>query len=236
MSHETMSSHADPSRRALQDLNREIQDHVASARSRRRMIIGVGGALALVMFFTMTNTTKQARAFGVEDLAIIGRVQLQDHLPNGRETLQSYLAEEAPYLVAQGFQGGLKMLPELRQGMTDGVTGHIDSINAQFEGRAIVLMREALVKSRESIDLAYPDAPNKHELIARDAAAYFEIQFAEAAEEILPLYAAVMGHLTSYVETLGAADPADLDERQRLQRELIETLILLAGRGDSVMP
>jgi hypothetical protein len=236
MNHETMSSDSDLSIRAIQDLNREIHNQIDANRHRRRMIIGVGAVLTAIMAVTMTNTTKQAKAFGVEDLAIMGRVQLQERLPGGRETLQAYLADEAPYLVAQGFQGALQMLPEIREGLTDGVNEHIESVNAQFEGRAIVLLREALLKSRENIDLAYPDAPNRHELIAHDAAEYFEIQFAQAAEQILPLYAAVMGHLTTFVETVGQADPDDLNERQRLQRDLIETLILLAGRGDSPVP
>ena len=215
---------------ALQGLRNEVEGNITAQKKRRKIMIGVFGSLAVVMAVSMSSTASQAKAISIDDVTTMGRVQIQQNLPSGREALQDYLKQEAPYLVSQAYDDMLLGLPMIRGQMVEALSAQLDEVNAEFERTATAFMEEAIGQARIDIEAAYPDAPNKPELIARDAARYFEVRVEQMSNEVYPLYAGLMDQMTGWVDTVMTSDPSQLNESDRRHRELIETTLILVRR------
>jgi len=216
--------------RALQGLRSAVDGNIVAQRKRRKILVGVFGSLAIVMAFSLASTANQAKAISIDDVTLMGRVQVEQSLPGGREALQEYLRKEAPYLVSQAMDDMVLGLPMVRQQMVASLSAQLDAVNAEFERTATAFMEEAILQARIDIEAAYPDAPNKPELIARDAAKYFETRIEQMSSEVYPLYSDLMAQMTGWVDAVMSVDPSTLSESELRHRELIETTLVLVRR------
>jgi hypothetical protein len=216
--------------KALQGLRNEVDGNITAQKKRRKIMIGIFGSLTVVMAVSMSSTASQAKAISIDDVTTLGRVRIQQSLPSGREALQDYLKQEAPYLVSQAYDDMLLGLPMVRAQVAGSLSAQLDEINTEFERTATSFMEEAIQQARINIEAAYPDAPNKPELIVRDAARYFEVRVSQMSNEIYPLYAGVMGRMTGWVDTVMTSDPSQLNASEQRHRELIETTLILVRR------
>jgi hypothetical protein len=227
---------SDPTRNArnrIADLNSKLDEHSVASRQRMRMIFGAMAVMAILMSFGLTQISTLANALDVDTVAMMGRQQVQDHLPNGRESVQSALEAQAPEIVEQALEAAIDTLPAARIKLVEHLNAHLDSINTEFEQAALVSMEHQIHQARRSIDAAYPDVPSpqREVLVARAAANDVTVAFQAALEELYPHYSGRMRQLTERVEQLATTPLDQLSKDDRRQREIIETILQLAVRA-----
>ncbi len=218
-------------RATLQELSIQVCNEVRNNRKRQRLVMLVGGALALTSFLGLSRLTGMLRTIDADALAYQGRSEVERHLPDGRRALQGMLESQAPDLVAGGLNGALDMLPQVRRQFVSGINGGLSSINTRFETRATMFMGDVIRQARENIERTRPHAPNQSELIALEAGEEFNRYVNGLVSELHPHYAEEMTRITSWLDGLMNTDPSELNPQQQQQRQLIETMLVLVARA-----
>ncbi|RKY16115.1 MAG: hypothetical protein DRQ55_18685 [Planctomycetota bacterium] len=219
----------------IADLSAQIEAQSLAARKRHGIILSVVCLMGLVMSFGMSQIVALADTLDVDTLAYLGRREAEQQLPLGREALQDSLQSQAPELVAAALRSALDSVPAVRGMLVGQLNTQLNSLHADFESQTIVLVGEAIRTARSSIDQAYPDSSeeDKELRVAHAAASDVSEGFRQALTELYPAYAGRMRQLVIHLERLAVTPAAQLSERDRTQRELIETMLQLAARAES---
>jgi hypothetical protein len=219
----------------IQSLRRRIEEKTRAKVRKRKWVLVLGLCVALASCFGLVRLTKQSRELDAHALTQIGRLEIQNRLPDTREMLQIHLEQEAPRLVKECFQIGVDMLPGIRDYLMKDVNARIDSLNQEFEKTLVSLMAERIRLSREVVDREYPHLGDREKLeqFARHLSEDFTQSFGEAIDALYHRYAREMRETTGYISKLNQSRFDALTKEDQIKKEIIATMVQIVRKENS---
>jgi len=216
-------------------LRQRIDERTDSKRKKQNLILIVGTSLLLLCTFALTRLTIQGRQLDAEGLTQIGRLELEQRLPDTVRVLEAKLEEDAPKLVQDGMNRMIAVLPELRMQLVNNLNERIDELNTSFQDKLKVVMQQTVKKTKRELDAAFPNKSDREklEMLVARVAVKFKENFADILTVLYPKYSAEMRRVKSELLKLKQKRPADLTRSERLKKEIIETMVELAHRTRS---
>jgi hypothetical protein len=218
----------------ISELNSRIESQAAASRQRHGVLVAVVALMALIMSFGLSQMVALADSLDVDTVAYMGRMEAENRLPDGRLALQDALEEQAPDIVAAALRSALDSVPAARGMMVQHLNQQLDGIHDEFEDQTVRLVGETVRMARPTIEAAYPHSSlhDKELLVARAAAQSVSEGFRSALAELYPSYAGRMRQMAVHMERLAVTPVDQLTDRERNQRDLIETMIQLSARAE----
>lgn len=213
----------------------KMDERVAQKRRRQRTLVILGAGVMVVCMAAMARLTIQSRAYDAVGVTQLGRVELQNRLPDAMAAVQARLEADSPRLVNQALHSMVAALPELRARLVSGLNSRLDVMNNDLENNVLAVTREQVAHAKAQIDAAYPDHSDRQklELLIGQVAVDFSRNFTSAIDALYPAYAAEMQRVRLELETLREKGPAELTREERLKKEIISTMVELARRSQA---
>jgi hypothetical protein len=218
----------------ISELNARIETQAAASRQRHGVLMTVVVLMALITSFGLSQMVALADSLDVDTVAFLGRVEAQNRLPDGRLALQEALEEQAPEIVAAALRSALDSVPVARGMMIQHLNQQLDGIHTEFEDQTVRLVGETVRTARPTIEAAYPHTSMQDQklLVARAAAQSVSEGFRAALTELYPSYASRMRQMAVHMERLAVTPLDQLSDRERNQRDMIETMLQLSVRAE----
>ncbi|MBI4606865.1 MAG: hypothetical protein HY721_33285 [Planctomycetes bacterium] len=216
----------------VQTLRQLVEGEIRSARRKRKVYLTVGLCIGVLCILCLGNLTRLTFQLDASALTQIGRHAIERRLPDGRESAKSRLEQEAPRLVSQAIRGIMDNIPQFREVLLEELRGKTGIVTREFEEQLATELREAVRSSRAEIDRAFPDAPHslKLEKLVASIGEQFEANINEAIQALYPEYSRQIEEVRIYLEHLRTEDPSKLTAKERIHKEIIETMLRLAAQ------
>jgi hypothetical protein len=216
----------------VRDLTAQIDTVTAKRRRRQRITAVAGVLLAVTSAFGLAGLTSMTKRLDAEAIAQISRQHLEARLPGARMKTQEYLEQEAPRIVRETLRSMLASLPRVRTLLFRGLMSKFDELNYEFEKNTIEIMSHFVHESKQKIDAQFPDLSDREkvEKLVVEVAAQFKKTIEKMTTALYPSYHSEMDRVISYLDTLEHTPAQDLTHEQRIQKEIIETLMQLLDR------
>ncbi len=213
----------------LETLREEIESSTGRNRRRQRAFLIAGVvliALSMVGLGSLTSKTMQLDAHAVAQL---GRQQLELHMPGEVDSLERYLASNAPTLVSSFFRSALRLVPQLRTSLVRDLDERSEKLTAVYEAKFEKLMLDVVQQSKATVDALGADRTDaeKLEMLVAHVGEEFRKASTVAFNELYPEYTREFDRVKEFLRGLQNKDVNELSKRERLQKELIETLLRL---------
>lgn len=214
----------------VQNLRHLVAHQVKKAKKRRRTYLVAGACLVLVSAAALGNLTRLTFALDAKTLTEIGRAHVESSLPTSREAIKTVLETEAPRLVSGVLASAVGTLPALRPLLVREVSEKTRLSTEIFEQQLLTEMQRAIQSTKADIDQAYPEATDTEKLdrLVSSVAAKFNENVQSSFEALYPEYAAEMERVHTLLETLRTKDEKALTPKERLQKEIIQTVLRMA--------
>ena len=219
----------------VQKIRSGINAQTQASNRKQKIYMIIGTIVIVSSFFSLLSLTTTASKLDAQALTQIARLQVEQQLPEGRESVKTYLETEAPALIQQLVDSLLGMLPDLRGLVAEGFEKKMAEVQEQVETQLRTKLNAALQSARANIDRAFPDTSEQEKMeklvayVARDFEKSVEICF----DEIYPEYSAEMNRIRSYLADLNHKDDSQLTDRERTHKEIFQTLLRLMLREKS---
>lgn len=223
--HKALSSRLQALENLISNLDRKHQ--------KKRIIYWVAGvSLTVVCIFSLASLTSMTFKLDAETVTELGRLEVERHMPEGMKSLRGYLRQEAPHLVSQMLRALLGQLPQLRAVLVEEMDTRTQAATEQFEKDLRAAMTDAIRTTKKNIENDVPGASDaeKLERLVQGVAARFRKNVANASEALYPHYAAELNRIQSFLVDLQRKDESELSEREKVQKEIIETILHLLAR------
>jgi len=219
----------------VRDLTAQIDTFTAKRRRRQKLTAFAGVLLTVTSAFGLAGLTSMTKRLDAEAIAQISRQHLEARLPGAREKTQDYLEQAAPRIVRETLRSMLASLPKVRTLVFSGLMSRFDELNYEFEKNTIEIMSQFVHESKEKIDAQFPDLSDREkvEKLVVEVAAQFGKTIKKTTTALYPSYHSEMDRVVSYLDTLEHTPPENLTHEQRIQKEIIETLLQLLDRRQS---
>lgn len=196
---------------------------------RRKVFLICGFVLMGVCFFSLASLTSMASRLDAHALTQIARLELERHLPEGRENFAGYLKAEAPLVVRHTLLSMLGFLPEFRAMVVQDLDTRLTAVTAEGEALLIEEMRKSVQETRKRLDTTFPDLSDeeKLELLISQVADSFSMKMKTLLDSLYPEYVAEMQRVESFLSDLSTYDDSRLTRKERMHKELIQTLLKL---------
>lgn len=215
----------------VRQLGVTVATRTRRAEDRRSVYLAVGGLVTVLIAVSFTVLTNMAFRLDAEALTQIGRLHVEQRLPESREALTTYLKEKAPSLTSELLWALVGAIPELRPLVLRELSNELARLTAEFE-KEVAEAAEASVRSaRERLDARYPDLSEAEKLdrVVESVTQQFNEKVAVLYSELYPDYSREMQRVERYLTGLREKDPATLTDRERTEKEIIETLLRLVA-------
>ncbi len=225
-----MEGNVEP-RGPAQDLGAELRRETDRARRSVRTHAAIGGTALLVLTGWGAWLHAQVASFGASDAALLARVEVAAALPGARAELAAHLQKSAPDLVGHAIQGLLRAPAYLRKSLETSLTAEIPAVAGRLKGKLEADIRDAIRSSRLALDARHPgmDDREKFDWMARELVEGYREKLALVSEAYANPYRTSLEDLRRQLENL--AEPGVLDERERLEREILVTFLEIHARA-----
>jgi hypothetical protein len=198
---------------------------------RRNLHLAAAGIVTALVVVSFTMLTDMAFRLDAQALTQIGRLQVEQKLPESREALTLYLKEKAPSLTSDLLWALVGALPELRPIVLRELDGKLADLASQFEDDLAESAAAAMETAREDLDARYPGLSETERIdrLVADVTEEFNRTMTGLYAELYPQYSREMRRVESYLSGLRDKDPAQLTPRERTEKELIQTLLRLVA-------
>lgn len=201
------------------------------ADNRRNIHLAAAGLITALVVVSFTMLTNMAFRLDAQALTQIGRLQMEQKLPESREALTRYLKERAPSLTSDLLWALVGALPELRPIVLRELESQLEVLAAEFEDTLAESAAVSVEAARENLEARYPgmSQAEKIDRLVADVTESFNRTMAGLYAELYPQYSREMHRVESYLSSLRDKDPAQLTSRERTEKELIQTLLRLVA-------
>lgn len=216
-------------RTRIEVLRHDVALRTRKTEDRNSIHLAIGGLVMVLIVVSFTFLTNMAFRLDAEALTQIGRHKVEQNLPQGREALSKYLEERAPSVTSQLLWALVGALPELRPVVLRELDGELQRLAGNFE-KDVTQVAEAAVKSaKEDLDAKYPglDDTEKMDRLITAVTRKFNENVATLYAGLYPQYSREMQRVDGYLKRLRDKDPTQLTDRERTEREMIETILRL---------
>ncbi len=216
----------------IRQLGEQLGELQRRSEKKRGLTLKVG--IGLIAFCAIYLSFLTAKVFQIDAQALteFGRLQVESQLPEGAKTVRSYFEEQAPELIGQLLRQALGSVSDLRAKLADDLDERSAVIITEFDEQLDLLAAEVIRSGRERVD-EVPGAGSDVEKIdvALSAIAHqLQTEIDDALESLHPQYTAELGRVKEFLTALQEKSDAELTERERLQKELIQTTLELVAR------
>jgi hypothetical protein len=214
----------------IQNLRHVIAHQVEKARRRRRTYLITGVCLVALSAVALGNLTRLTFALDAKALTEIGRAEVEKSLPGSREAAKALLEAEAPRLVSGVISSAIGVLPALRPMLVQEVSEKTRLSTEIFESQFVSEMQRVIQTTKSDIDQAYPEANEAERLdrLVSSVATKFNENVESSFHALYPEYSAEMERIRILLETLRTKSEKDLTPKEKLQKEIIQTVLRLA--------
>jgi len=214
----------------------ELQQLVAlrteKAKNKRRAYLLGGVVLAIACTISLSVLTNLFFKVDAQALTQYGRIEMERQIAENRGSMKSLLETSAPQLTSQVMAALVGTLPHLRPLLTKELDSRIRGVTSEFEDKLTNQMKEAIAASKAKLDqeLKGLSDAEKMEKLVEVTAAKFNSNVETLLQDLYPRYSQEMSRIHDYLVMLRDKDPSKLTEREKVQKELIQTLLRLMSR------
>ncbi len=218
----------------IQNLEKLVEglDRQNNARRKNYVVYGIAlVAVCIVCFSILTRTIFQ---FDAQAVAELGRQEVEKQLPSGFAGLKDYLKSQAPRIVSEMLRSAIQLIPQLRVVLIQDLEERTQTFREDFEKKLVESIQEAIRNSKANIDKVGKDKSDveKLEMLVAHVSEEFQNLSLAALQELRPHYASEMNRVQSFLVDLHHKDDHELSGRERAQKELIRTLLVLMIREE----
>jgi len=162
---------------------------------------------------------------------MLARVEVAAALPGARAELAAHLQQSAPDLVGHAIRSLLRAPAYLRTRLETSLAADIPAVAARLKAKLDEEIRESIRASREALDAGHPemDDRQKFDWMARELVEGYRERLTLVSEAYANPYRTSLEDLRRRVENL--SEPGVLDERERLEREILVTFLEMHARA-----
>lgn len=202
------------------------------SRTARKRMIGTRIVGIIILLFIVIYLSYAYRRFSALDAQMVANsatTMIQDNLPNLRRSLQEELKNDAGKYVGM-LEDQAKELPKtaslrLREEFRTRAEAKIKEVEPEVEQ----LLKESLAKTRKQLGGREIDE-EQAKLMITDAVGQFKKDATVLIDKVYDEYAQLAKEIAHYLEML--ATNSDLDERQKIHRNVIIAFLAVMGRHD----
>ncbi len=213
----------------IQSLERMVTGWEFLNRKKQKIYLFSGIALILVCNLCLLSLTRNAFQLDAQTLTQIGRAEVERQLPVEMENLRLYLKEQAPQVISHLLRASLNMFPKLRFAIVQDVNEKTLNMTEDFEGYYVGTMKAVIEETKRNIDQLNSNKTDleKFEMLVTHTIDEFRGVSSAMFRELYPHYASEMERIKSFLVDLQHKEDSQLGERERIQKELIQTLLRL---------
>lgn len=213
----------------LEHLRQRHTERLDRTRRKHKIQLGLSLLTTVLVLVALVTLTGQAFQLDASAVAQIGRLELEKHLPDSRARVATHLESEAPAVVEQALRSLLDMLPKLRSILLQEMDARLSRITAEGEEELRRHMESSIRSSKERLDHQFPDKDDawKLEQLVTAVTHDFENNMDIVFDELYPQYVSEIDRVYSFLTHLNEYDDDRLTEKERVQKELIRTLLRL---------
>lgn len=229
---ESFAAQVEAIRLRIEKISSDIASDVRRHERRRKLALGAGAALATVCLVSLSSLTWRMFQLDAEALTQIGRYHLEASLPESREATQEYLKSLAPEVTANFLAAAIGSIPQFRPLVLSELEDRLSTFSAEFETRLAALADSAVSAARADLEEHQPNSTDAEQIqfVVAAVADRFTENVRTLFGELYPEYASELRRVEEYILRLRNTDPSRLSQRERTEREIIETLLKLMAR------
>jgi hypothetical protein len=213
----------------IQNLERMVSASADRYRRRSKISLFVGISLILICTFSLLSVTNMIRQLDAQAVTQIGRAHVEKQLPGEMENIKAYLKAQAPQFVSDLLRASLGMFPKLRAEVVQTMDERTRVVTEHYEREFVEKMQEVIQSTKKNIDQldSGQSALQRFELLLTFIIEKFRIISMSYVQSLYPHYSMEMDRIKSFLVDLHHKDEGQLTERQKIQKELIQTLLRL---------
>ncbi len=217
--------------RPAQDLGAELRRETDRARRSVRNHAVLGGAVLLLLTTWGAWLHAQVASFGASDAAMLARVEVAAALPGARAEIAAHLQKSAPELVGHAIRSLVRAPAYLRGRLETSLSAEIPAVAARLKGKLDEEIRASIRASRLAIDTRHPEMDDRarFDWMARELVEGYRGRLTLVSEAYANPYQTSLEDLRRRIENL--SEPGVLDERERLEREILVTFLEIHARA-----
>jgi hypothetical protein len=225
-------------RQRVHELSQAVSSNVTKLEKKRTSFFVAGAVVAVVMLTSLSFLTSMAFRLDAQALTEIGRHEVQKNLPGSRVAMRNYLVDKAPEITAQSIEAMTGAVPHLRPMVVRELDARLRVMTAEFEEKIVGAMESSVRASKQDLDENFPDMGDseKFNLLVSAVAKQYNANTQALLRELYPQYSAEMRRVNGYLASLRDKDPSLLTPREKMEREVIETLLRLIAREQAEYP
>ncbi|MGH7151022.1 MAG: hypothetical protein ACREIU_10005 [Planctomycetota bacterium] len=214
-----------------QDLGAELRRETDRARRSVRTHAAIGGAALLLLTTWGAWLNAQVASFEASDAALLARVELAAALPGARAELASHLQKSAPDLVGHAIRSLLRAPAYLRERLETSLAAEIPALAKRLKEKLDEEIRASIRASRLALETRHPgmDDRERFDWMARELVEGYRERLRLTSEAYATPYRTSLEDLRRQIENL--SEPGVLDERERLEREILVTFLEMHARA-----
>ncbi len=220
----------------MHELQQLVSLRVEKTKNKRRAYLLGGVVLAIACTISLSVLTNLFFKMDAQALTQYGRIEMERQIEANRGSVKSLLETSAPQLTSQVIGALMGTLPHLRPMLTKELDSRIRLVTADFEEKLTNEMKSTISASKANLDQEFKglsDAEKMEKLVALTADK-FNGNVDAILEGLYPRYSEEMTRIHDYLTMLREKDPSKLTEREKIQKELIQTLLQLMAREKNV--
>ncbi|MCI0588205.1 MAG: hypothetical protein L0323_15355 [Planctomycetes bacterium] len=217
--------------RPAPDLGAELRRETDRARRSVRNHAVLGGAVLLLLTTWGAWLHAQVSSFGPADAAMLARVEVAAALPGARAELAAHLQKSAPDLVGHAIRSLVRAPAYLRARLETSLSAEIPAVAARLKEKLDEEIRASIRASRLALDTRHPEMDDRarFDWMARELVEGYRERLSLVSEAYANPYRTSLEDLRRRIENL--SEPGVLDERERLEREILVTFLEMHARA-----
>ena len=202
--------------------------------SARRAKIWIGAQCFLIVFVIgyMSWISGALSSMDAKSLTRLVAMEVEEEIPHVRAALRDHALELAPQLTDQAQDLFLQIPVRLRESIENQLLAESDRIIARFEEELDSGLGALIDERIEAVQAAYPNLPPEQQLdnVVTGVSGLFRDTVIEAVDELYIEYAGTVQKLNAHLLHLQRSE--DLSETERIDKELLETWMILVHKHE----
>ncbi len=216
----------------IQSLREACSTEAQRCESKRKTSLLAGVTLVVVCIFCLARVTNLFFEIDAEALTQIGRIEVEKHLPESREAIQTHLNDGAPEFVARLIKSTLALLTKARVHFVKDLDQRFADTTKTYEDEIQAHLLNAVRSTRADLDRTFAGKSEEEKLEALIAhiCGEFETVIGVGIDELYPAYANEINRVNDYLTSLSNTESDKLTQKERQHKELVQTFLRLVIR------
>jgi hypothetical protein len=216
----------------IRSLRRDVWELQGQSLKKRKLYTTLGAVLGVVAVIYLSFVTSKIFQLDARALTELGRQEVERQLPERLADLRRHLKAEAPALVENMLDEMLGYVPEIRSTLVESLDKQNTQIAKKLEAELDPLVEETLKNGRAQLDelgAGHTDV-EKIDILTQFVAADLRKNVSASLDGLYPEFASELNRVKSFLVDIQHKDESELTERERVQKEIVQTLLQIIAR------